>query len=75
MGQAAPINPSHSCGHDGLAQEWAHDPNHVYEKQLQGFVFVVENIGRRNRFSTGVEREASLELLVDILQEKQHTVG
>lgn len=55
MGRAAPINPSHSCGHDGLAQEWAHDPNHVYEKQLQGFVFVVENIGRRNRFSTGVE--------------------
>lgn len=55
MGRAAPINPSLSCGHDGLAQGWAHDPSHVYEKQLQGFVFVVENIGRRNRFSTGVE--------------------
>ena len=25
MGQAGPINPSHSCGHDGLAQGWAHD--------------------------------------------------
>ena len=43
--------------------------------QLQGFVFVVENMGRRSRFSTGVEQEASLELLVDILQEKQHTGG
>lgn len=75
MGQAGPINPSHSCGHDGLAQGWAHDASHVCEMQLQGFVFVVENMGRRSRFSTGVEQEASLELLVDILQEKQHTGG